>query len=140
MLRKILALTVFSLVTSSSALAGAGGCHTFAGTHVNRSVPCPVPAVGCVEATLTGDLEGTSLTVITVFDPVAQIYSGTTTTVLTNGAVLEGTIVGWMGAVITFTGGTRQFEHATGTLVTTPPIGANGTYSGEYCLGNGDAV
>ena len=140
MLIKVLALTAFALLTSSSALAAADGCHAIAGTHVNRSVPCPVPAVGCVEATLTGltgHFEGTSLTVITRFDPVAQIYSGTTTFFLTNGAVVEGTIVGWMGAVITFTGGTRQFAHATGTLVTTPPVGANGTHAGEYCLGNG---
>ena len=133
----MLALAAFALLTSSSALAAVDGCHTIAGTHVNRSVPCPVPALGCVESTLTGDFEGTSLTVITRFDPVAQIYSGTTTFLLTNGAVVEGTIVGWVGAVITFTGGTRQFAHATGTLVTTPPVGADSTYAGEYCLGNG---
>ena len=137
LLKKILALMAFALVTSSSALAAEGGCHTIAGTHVNRSVPCPVPAVGCVESQVTGDFEGTSLTVITYFDPAAQIYSGTWTTVLTNGAVVEGTIVGWMGSVITFTGGTRQFAHATGTLVTTPPVGADGTYTGENCLGTG---
>ena len=38
-----------------------------------------------------------------------------------------------MGSVVTFTGGTRQFAHATGSFVTE---GA-GNYTGEYCLGNG---
>ena len=138
MLTKIFAVTAFALLTSSSALAAAGGCHTIAGTHTNRTVPCVVPAVGCVESQVTGDLEGTSLTVITHFDPVAQIYSGTWTSFLTNGAVVEGTIVGWVGSVITFTGGTRQFAHATGTLVTVPPTSEGpGTHAGEYCLGNG---
>jgi hypothetical protein len=135
MLRKILAVTALALLTSSSALAATGGCHATSGSYVNQNIPCPVPALACVESQVTGDLEGTSLTVITGFDPVTQVFTGTTTNFLANGAVLEGTIVGTFatGSVTTITGGTRQFAHATGTTVTD---GA-GSYTGEYCLGEG---
>ena len=138
MLRKLFALTAFALLTSSSAMAAAGGCHTVAGTYVNQNVPCTVPALACVESQVTGDLAGVHTIIITGFDPVTQIFSGTTTAVLENGAVITGTIVGTFatGSVTTITGGTRQFARATGTIVTD---GA-GTYTGEYCLGNsGDA-
>lgn len=135
MLTKILAATAFALLTSSSALAAAGGCHAISGTYVNQNVPCTVPALACVESQLAGDHEGTSLTVITGFDPATQVFTGTITTILTNGAELEGTITGTLatGSVTTGTGGTRQYAHATGTTVTD---GA-GNYTGEYCLGNG---
>ena len=135
MLTKILAVTAFALLTSSSALAAAGGCHAISGTYVNQNIPCTVPALACVESQVTGDLAGTSLTVITGFDPATQVFTGTTTNLLTNGAVLESTIVGTLagGSVTTSTGGTRQFAHSTGTSVTD---GA-GNYAGEYCLGNG---
>ena len=134
MLRKILALTAFALLTASSAMAAAGGCHTVAGTFVNQNVPCTVPALACVESQVTGDLAGVHTIIITGFDPMTQIFSGTTTAVLENGAVITGTIVGTLatGSVTTITGGTRQFAHATGTIVTD---GA-GSYTGEYCLGN----
>ena len=137
MLTKLLALTGFALVTSSSALAAPGGCHANSGTYVNRNIPCPVPALACVESQVTGDLEGTSLTVITGFDPATQVFTGTITNVLTNGAVIEETIEGTLatGSVITITGGTRQYAHATGSWRTTP--GPTGTYAGEYCLGKG---
>ena len=133
LLTKILAVTALTLLTSSSALAAAGGCHTITGTFTTQSVPCVVPALVCVESQVAGDLEGTGLILITGFDPATQVFTGTSTNFLTNGAVLEGTIVGAMGSVVTFTGGTRQFAHATGSFVTD---GA-GNYTGEYCLGNG---
>jgi len=139
MLTKILALAAFALVTSSSALAAAGGCHAISGTYVNHSIPCIVPALACVESQVAGDLAGVSTTVITAFDPVTRIFSGTTTNVLDNGAVLTTTIVGSAGhSVETMTGGTRQFAHATGTIVVTDGVNPGvGTYTGEYCLGNG---
>ena len=139
MLTKFLAVTAFALLTSSSALAARGGCHAFSGTHVNQNVPCVVPAIACVESHVTGDHEGTALTVITGFDPAIQVFTGTTTSFLTNGAVLEYTIVGTAaGSMLTLTGGTRQYAHATGTSVTTATgDGRPGTYAGEYCLGNG---
>jgi hypothetical protein len=84
---------------------------------------------------VTGDLAGVHTIIITGFDPVTQMFSGTTTAVFENGAVSTGTIVGSFatGSVTTITGGTRQFAHATGTAVTD---GA-GNYAGDYCLGNG---
>jgi hypothetical protein len=139
LLTKILALTTFALLTSSSALAAAGGCHAISGSHQNQNVSCVPPNIACVESQVAGDLEGTGLTLITGFDPATQIFTGTITNFLTNGAVLEGTITGTLatGSVITVTGGTRQFAHATGTWRTTPGVGGAGTYAGEYCLGSG---
>lgn len=136
MLKKILALTALSLLTSSQALAATGGCHAVSGTYTNRNVPCTVPALACVESLVTGDLAGVSSIVITTFNPATQTFGGTTTGVSERtGAVITSTIVGTLsgGSVQTFTGGTRQFAHATGTVVTD---GA-GTYAGQYCLGNG---
>ena len=134
MLTKILAITAFALLSSSSALAAPGGCHAISGTYVNQNIPCTVPALACVEAHLTGDHAGVNTVIITGFDPVTQVFSGTTSTVLENGAVITGTIVGTLatGSVTTSTGGTRQYAHATGTTVTD---GA-GNYTGQYCLGN----
>jgi len=139
MLTKILAVTALTLLTSSPALAAAGGCHTIVGTHTNQNVPCVVPAIACVESQATGTFAGTALTVITGFDPTTGIFTGTTTSFLTNGAVIESTIVGTgAGSVLTITGGTRQFAHATGGWVTTAPTAtAPGTSTGEYCLGQG---
>jgi hypothetical protein len=136
LLTKILALIAFALSMSSSALAAAGGCHTFTGNYTTQTVPCVTPAITCVEAQLTGDLEGTSLTVVTGFDPATQVVTGTATNFLTNGAVIESTFarnLATVDSVFTFTGGTRQYAHATGTLRS-----GGGTYAGEYCLGVGD--
>lgn len=141
MLTKILTLTALALLTSSSALAAAGGCHAISGTYINHNVPCTVPALACVETQVTGDLAGSSTTVITTFNPFTQTFSGTTTNVLNNGAVIinmiVGTLVNGVGhSVSTITGGTRQFAHATGVTVTDSVNGV-GTYAGEYCLGEG---
>jgi hypothetical protein len=141
MLTKILALAALALMTSSSALAAAAGCHAISGTYVSHNVPCVVPAIVCVESQTTGDLAGVSTTVVTTFDPATNTFSGTTTNVLDNGAILESTIVGTTlngvgHSVETITGGTRQFAHATGTILT-GSVDRVGSYTGEYCLGNG---
>ncbi len=136
MLNKIAVFMGMALFTSSSAFAAAGGCHAVSGTYVNRNIPCPVPALACVESQVTGDLEGTGLTLITGFDPATQVFTGTTTSLLTNGAVIEETFVGTIagGSLLTVTGGNRQFAHATGSWRTSG--GPIGTYAGQYCLGN----
>lgn len=135
MLTKIIALTGLALLTSPSALAAAGGCHAVSGTYVNRNVPCSVPALACVETHVTGDNAGVASVVITTFDPVTQTFSGTVTGVLENGAVLISRIVGTLtgGSVQTLIGGTRQYAHATGTVVSD----GVGSYTGEYCFGTG---
>lgn len=142
MLTKILALTVLTLATSSSALAAAGGCHAVSGSYVNHNVACTVPALSCVESEVSGDQAGTSLTVITAYDPATHTFSGTVTNFLENGAIIESTIVGTLvngvgHSVTTITAGTRQYAHATGTTVTNSSNGV-GTYTGEYCLANSD--
>ena len=144
MLTKILALAALALATSGPALAAAGGCHAVSGSFVNHNVPCAVPALACVESDVTGGLAGISTTVITGFDPATQIATGTVTNVLNNGAVLAASISdellggGFGRATETITGGTRQFAHATGSIVVVDTTGPGvGTYTGEYCLGNG---
>ena len=143
MLTKLIGLSLVALAASPSALAAAGGCHPVSGSFVNHNVPCDVPALACVESDVTGGLAGVSTTVITGFDPATQIATGVVSNVLDEGAVLTASITdqlapgGFGRAVEMFTGGTRQFAHATGSIVvvdTTAP--GVGTYSGEYCLAN----
>jgi len=146
MLTKLIGLSLVALAVSPSALAAAGGCHAVSGGFVNHSVPCDVPALACVESDVTGGLAGVSTTVITGFDPVTRIATGVVSNDLDNGAVVTASIAvlvppaGSLGqSTETFTGGTRQFAHASGSLVvvdTTAP--GVGTYSGVYCLANDD--
>jgi hypothetical protein len=144
MLKKVLVLASLALLPSSSALAAAGGCHTVSGTYVNHIVPCTVVALVCAESQVTGDFAGTSTTVVTTIGPVPHTFSGTVTDVLDNGAVVTSTIAGEVPAngighsVETITGGTRQFAHATGTLTVTDIVPGAGTYTGYYCLANGE--
>jgi hypothetical protein len=141
MLKKILALAALALATSSSALSAPGGCHAVSGTFANHNIPCTVPAVACVESEVTGGLAGVTTTIVTTYDPVSHVYTGTVTNDLENGAVLTSTITGTTfngvgQSVETITGGTRQFAHATGG---TAEEGVNGvgTYTADYCLGQG---
>src|SRR5580765_4624318 len=118
---KILALTALALTAAPSALAAAGGCHAISGAYINHGVPCTVPALACVESELTGDFSGTATTIVATFDPATNIYSGTVTNVLDNGAVfygaIGGTIVNGTGhSLEVITGGTRQFAHAFGFI------------------------
>lgn len=142
MLTKTLAVAALGLLTSSSALAATGGCHTVSGTYVNQIVPCTVVALVCAESQVTGDLAGTSATVVTTIGPVPHTFSGTVTEVLDHGAVVTSTIAGTVPAngignsVETITGGTRQFAHATGMLTVTDIVPGAGTYTGYYCLAN----
>lgn len=126
------------LLTASSAFAAEGGCHMVSGTYVNQNVPCPVPALACVESASNvaggwGE-DATALFIITAFDPVTQVFTGTGTSTLQSGAVFTTTISGTLagGSVQTLTGGTRQYAHATGSIVTD---GA-GNFVAEYCFSN----
>jgi hypothetical protein len=128
-------LLATALIGPSTALAASGGCHSFSGSYVQQSVPCP-PALVCVDSTITGDWQGVSHTAVTTYDPITNIYTGQVTTTRVNGSVITATIEGVAGSgvgVETITGGTRQFVGATGTIVATgsPTVG---TYSGQYCL------
>jgi hypothetical protein len=141
MLEKVAGLAVLVLLNSSTAFAAAGGCHAISGSYVQSFVPCATPAIACVHAETTGDLAGISDTTITAFDPVTHTFSGGVRIVRDNGAVITATIEKVREnnfGTETFTGGTRQYAHATGTLVATG--GSTGTYSGEICLGGGDGT
>jgi hypothetical protein len=144
MLIKTLAVAALGLLTSSSAFAAAGGCHTVSGTFVNHTVPCTVVALVCVESQVTGDLAGTSTTAVTTIGPVPHTFSGTVTNALDDGGIVTATIEGTVPAdgignsVETITGGTRQFAHATGTLTVQDIVPGAGTYTGFYCLAEGD--
>src|SRR4051794_22043638 len=142
MLRKTMALAAMALVAAPAALAAEGGCHQLSGTSVTSIVPCPVPALACRWSVVTGDHGSTSMTVITTFDSLTGIYTGYRTGYLTNGAVIEASVVGWFAggvgsSVATITGGTRQYEHATGSVFVELGGASGDTYVGEYCLGSG---
>jgi hypothetical protein len=133
---RLLLLPLVALLTASSAVASAGGCHSFSGTYVNHPVPCTVPALTCVESVVSGHMAGVNSVTITGFDPATQVFTGTTSSLFENGAVVTATIEGSLatGSVQTWTGGTRQFAHATGTTISD----GQGNFTGEYCLGNGE--
>jgi hypothetical protein len=137
MLKKFVLLAATALLNSSSALAAAGGCHDISGTYVQQFVTCAVPAIACVDATLTGDLQGVSHTVVTTFDPTTGAFTGDVTIVRDNGSTLTSTIEGSGNGVgfETITGGTRQYLGATGTIVATDTTAHFvGVYSGQICL------
>ena len=142
MLKEALALTAMALVAAPAALAAEGGCHAVSGTSVTSIVPCTVPALSCHESILTGGSGGTALTVITTFDLSTGNYTGYRIGYLANGAVTESSVVGSFAggfgtSTATFTGGTRQYAHATGTVFAESRASdGHGTYWGEYCLGN----
>lgn len=135
MLKKLVLLAAVALFNSSSAIAAAGGCHDISGAYVQQFVPCAVPALACVDAILTGDLQGVSHTAITTFDPITKVFTGDVTIVRDNGSTITSSIQGVSGSgvgVETITGGNRQYVGATGTIVATGT--SVGTYAGRICL------
>ena len=143
MFKTLFAIAGLTLVGAPSALAAAGGCHAVSGTYVNHNITCAVPAIACVESELAGDLAGSSTSIVTSFDPATQSYTAIVTNTLDDGAeltgALSGQITGGLGhSVETIIGGTRQFAHATGTIFVADTTARGvGTYSGEFCLGEG---
>jgi len=136
----LFAVGAIALVNASSVVAAAGGCHDVSGTYVQQFAPCHVPALACVDATLTGDLQGVSHTAVTGFDPATRVFTGDVTIVRDNGSIITSTITGVAAGdrgVETITGGNRQYAHATGTIVATGT--SVGTYSGVICLGDGQS-
>jgi hypothetical protein len=123
----------------SSVSADEGGCHSYAGKFTAVAVLC---TTFCTHGTLTGDLEGTYDFVATAFTSTGLI--GKSTITLESGAAISGEDVSFLNAdgtfvtTVTIVGGTRQFEHATGTLVAEGVLtaaGTQGVYSAEICLG-----
>jgi hypothetical protein len=124
-----------------SVSANEGGCHSYAGKFTAEAVLC---TTFCTHGTLTGDIEGTYDFVATDFTPTGLV--GESTITLESGAVISGEDVsvlnpdGTFVTTVTIVGGTRQFEHATGTLVAEGVLtaaGTQGVYSAEICLGAG---
>jgi hypothetical protein len=145
-MKRFLAPLIVALATAGPAGAAAGGCHAVSGTFVAASPPTCAGIV-CTEGTLSGDLAGHYSFVGYAFTPSGSVLGHSTIT-LTNGAVItsndESVLFGppapgtHFVTTVVFSGGTRQFAHATGGLVapgTFTDTGTVGTYAGGYCLG-----
>lgn len=140
------AFAVAVLVTvagSGVVFADEGGCHSYGGEFTAVTL-AECPSFFCTRGTLTGDLEGTYDFVATGVTPTG--LTGVSTITLASGAVLFGEDVSVLNpdntfvTTVTIVGGTRQFAHATGTLVAEgvlTPTGTEGTYSSTICLGVG---
>ena len=139
------------LAFAGPAGAAAGGCHSVSGSFV-ASTPPTCSSFFCTEGQLSGDLTGLYSFVAYGVAPNGDLLGHSTIT-LSNGAVITSDDQSHLfGApapgnqfvtTVNFSGGTREFAHATGGLSapgTFTATGTEGTYSGEYCLGNaGDA-
>ena len=143
----VVATSVFALVSvPKSVTAEERGCHTFAGRFTAVTVACPDPSLLlCTHGTLRGDLEGTYDFEATGVTETGAL-TGHSIITLENGAMIFGNDVsvlnpdGTFVTTVTIVGGTRQFEHATGTLTATGSLtatGTEGTYIAEICLGAG---
>ena len=147
-MKRLVGTILVALATAGPASAAAGGCHAVSGTFVAASPPTCAGII-CTQGLLSGDLAGIYSFVGYAFTPSGSVLGHSTIT-LDNGAmitsddesVLFGPPIPGTGFVTTvnFTGGTRQFAHATGGLVA-PGVftdsGTAGTYAGKYCLGKG---
>ena len=130
------------------ARAAAGGCHAVSGAFTAVS-PADCPSFLCTHGRLTGDLEATYDFVAVGVTPEGAV-AGRSTITLDNGAVIRGSDTSVLNSDGTFVttvrivGGTRQYAHATGSLVApgafTSSGGTEGTYSGTICLGTGAAA
>ena len=143
---KLIAFTLLALAFAGPAGAAAGGCHEVSGTFVASS-PANCAGIFCTEGTLEGGLNGAHYSFVGyAFAPDGGLLGHSTIT-FTNGAVLtsndESLLFGppipgtQFVTTVNFSGGTREFAHATGGLVapgTITAAGTAGTYSGEYCL------
>jgi hypothetical protein len=136
------------LAFAGPAGAAAGGCHSVSGDFV-ASTPPSCSSFFCTEGQLSGDLDGLYSFVAYGVAPNGDLLGHSTIT-LSNGAVItsddQSHLFGppapgnQFVTTVNFSGGTRQFAHATGGLSapgTFTATGTEGTYSGEYCLGNG---
>jgi hypothetical protein len=147
-MKRFLALVLLALAWAGPASAAAGGCHAVSGTFVAASPPTCAGIV-CTQGLLSGDLAGIYSFVGYAFTPSGSLLGHSTIT-LDNGGVItsndESVLFGPpipgtnFVTTVNFTGGTRQFAHATGGLVapgTFTGTGTVGTYAGEFCLGTG---
>jgi hypothetical protein len=147
---KLIAIVTAFLALSGPASGAAGGCHAVSGGFqavALQPFSADCPSFFCTAGTLTGDLAGTYKFVAYGVTPTGDLLGHSTIT-LNNGAVINGNDQSHLngdGTFVTtvhFVGGTRQFAHVSGGLVApghfTATGGTEGTYSGEFCLGNGD--
>ena len=146
-------LTFVVVALAGLALAGVASakeCKPVSGSFsaVNVFPPeCQSPVGFCTRGTLTGDLDGTyEFTQLTsTFVPPATLhFTGASTITRTHGGAQlfgsdTGTIdlaAGTFTTIVNITGGTKQYEGATGQIVATgnlTPTGTEGTYAGEIC-------
>jgi hypothetical protein len=145
---RVLAVVLVALAGAGPALAAAGGCHPVSGTFV-AATPPTCPSFFCTEGRLSGDLDGQYSFVAYAVAPNGDLLGHSTIT-LANGAVITSNDASRLFGppfpgtafvtTVNFSGGTREFAHASGGL-SAPGVltatGTQGTYSGEYCLGAG---
>jgi hypothetical protein len=146
---KVLAVALAALALAGPAGGAAGGCHSVSGTFVAVSIPpftAECPSFFCTGGTLYGDLAGSYFFEAYGVSPTGDLLGHSTIT-LDNGAVIHGNDTshlngdGTFVTTVNFASGTRQFAHAAGGLVAPghfTATGTEGTYSGGFCLGEGD--
>jgi hypothetical protein len=145
---RVFAIGLTVLALAAPAWGAAGGCHAVEGGFTAVALQpfsADCPSFFCTAGTLTGDLAGTYFFVAYGVAGNGDLLGHSTIT-LNDGAVIHGNDTSHLngdGTFVTtvhFVDGTRQFAHATGGLVAPGHFtagGTEGTYSGEYCLGNG---
>jgi hypothetical protein len=131
--------------------ASAGGCHHYEGTFTAvRPETCD--GTLCTHGTLVGDFPSTYDFTATQVDFNTGAYSGHSTITTKQGARLFGHDSGVLVpngdgtanfvTTVEIVGGTRQYAHATGTVVapgvlTLATGDTVGTYTADLCLGKG---
>jgi len=145
---RFLAPLIAALAFAGPAAAASGGCQDVSGTFVASSPPT-CAGIFCTVGQLSGGFDAVYSFVGYAFAPDGGLLGHSTIT-LSNGAVItsndESVLFGppfpgtQFVTTVNFSGGTREFAHATGGLVapgTITTTGTVGTYSGTYCLGIG---
>jgi hypothetical protein len=151
-IRTVCAALAILLASAGTALAAAGGCHTYSGDFTAVApADCDSPFGICTHGTLVGDFPSTYDFSVDTLDAFGN-YTGHSTITSEQGALIfgsdSGTLVPQPDGTATFVttvqivGGTRQYAHATGTFVAPGTLdlatgNTVGTYSATVCLGVG---
>lgn len=141
------------LGSAGTALAAAGGCHTYSGDFTAVApAECASPFGICTHGTLAGGFPSFYDFTVDTLDFATGAYTGHSTITTPQGAVIRGSDSGALVpngdgtadfvTTVHIVGGERQYAHATGSFVAPGTLdlatGATvGTYSATVCLGVG---